>query len=325
MNPLVIYHSGCMDGLCAAAAFMAMAFERIEDPTTINKDAVPDFAPASYGRPPYDNVADRDVYIVDFCYAPEVLLDMAKTAKSVTVLDHHKTAIDAWTAYTEERHRKAAETGLSSALPDNLHVKFVNDQSGAMMGWQYVLEQGLIKEIPPVITYIQDYDLWKHVYPESKALNAFLSATDAFLSNDPLQIYLQLYRLTWSPAAKENLAEALTVGRSILKANDIACDAIIKRSMALFTVNGMQVPVINCPMEFANEIGERLSQIHPFVVMYEDRLHRNLRKFSLRAKEGGQYSVRTFAERMGGGGHDTAAAFTTALNVEPGSIFKFFA
>lgn len=309
----------------AAAAFMAMAFERVEDPTSLLKDEVPDFAPASYGRPPYDNVAGRDVYIVDFCYAPEVLFEMAKTAKSVTVLDHHKTAIDAWFAYTGELSRRAIETNSPRLFPQNLHVEFADHRSGAMMAWDYIVERGYIEKAPQVITYIQDYDLWKHKYPESKALNAYLSATDAFLSNDPLQIYLQLYRLTWSPAATENLAEAIAIGKSILKANGITCDALIKRSMALFTVNGLEIPVVNCPMEFANEIGERLSATYPFVVMYEDRLHRKIRKYSLRAKEGGSYSVRTFAERMGGGGRDTAAAFTTPLDVEPGSIFKFFA
>lgn len=80
-KPLVIYHGNCADGFGAAWCFWNKYGDEYE------------FHPGVYQEPPPD-VADRDVYLVDFSYKRPGLLEMAKTAESITVIDHHKSAIE---------------------------------------------------------------------------------------------------------------------------------------------------------------------------------------------------------------------------------------
>ena len=78
MTPLVIYHANCWDGFCAAWV-ARKALGEIEP------------FPAYYGAKP-PNVAGREVYILDFSYKRPVMREILASARSVVVLDHHKTA-----------------------------------------------------------------------------------------------------------------------------------------------------------------------------------------------------------------------------------------
>ena len=78
-SPLVIYHGHCLDGACAAwVALHALGGVGVQ------------LHSATYGEPP-PSVVGRDVLIVDFSYKRDVLIEMARVAKSLRVLDHHKT------------------------------------------------------------------------------------------------------------------------------------------------------------------------------------------------------------------------------------------
>ncbi len=134
----VIYHARCPDGITAAWCFRRLA------------DVV--YVPASYGwEPPV--VDDRDVYIVDFSYPREVLEQMKLKAKSLVVLDHHKTS-------------EAALKGLD-------YCTFDVERSGAQIAWDY-LNPGQSR--PLVIDYVADRDLWQWKLPDSKNINTYLSA-----------------------------------------------------------------------------------------------------------------------------------------------------
>lgn len=82
-KPLCIYHGHCDDGFAAAWAVR----------NTLGNEAV-DFYAGQYQQAPPD-VTGRNVLIVDFSYKRPVLDEMAKTAKTILILDHHKTAQDA--------------------------------------------------------------------------------------------------------------------------------------------------------------------------------------------------------------------------------------
>ena len=80
MRTIVIYHGGCWDGFCAA---------------WLLRGRYPDaeFIPARYGDPaPMEKMAGSRVFVVDFSYPRNVLIEMHRLAYSLVVLDHHKTA-----------------------------------------------------------------------------------------------------------------------------------------------------------------------------------------------------------------------------------------
>ena len=80
-KPLVIYHGNCADGFSAAWCFWRY-----------HRDTA-DYVAGVYQTPPPD-VTGRDVYLVDFSYKRAVVADMLTKAARVTLIDHHKTAIE---------------------------------------------------------------------------------------------------------------------------------------------------------------------------------------------------------------------------------------
>mgnify|MGYP001565300630 CR=1 FL=1 len=143
MRPLVIFHNPCADGSGAAFAAWCKFGEEAE------------YRPAKYGdaAPTDDEVRGRDVYVLDFSYPRAELERVATAAGRLVVLDHHKTA----------------EADLAG-LP---YAKFDMGKSGAVMTWEH-LHPGV--EVPEVLLYVEDRDLWRWALPRSREVSAALSA-----------------------------------------------------------------------------------------------------------------------------------------------------
>lgn len=83
MKTLCIYHANCADGFGAAwVVRQALGAENVE------------FHAGHYGKPAPD-VEGRDVIIVDFSYPYELLVLLGHQARSILIIDHHKTAAEA--------------------------------------------------------------------------------------------------------------------------------------------------------------------------------------------------------------------------------------
>jgi hypothetical protein len=134
-KPLVITHASCNDGRWAA--HVAQLY--------YGPDNVEIFY-AAYGMDP-PPVEGRDVLLTDFSYSREILEDMYQKTNSLKVLDHHKSA------------QKDLE-GLPYCCFDMNH-------SGAVMAWKHFFPD---EEVPAILLYVEDYDLWRFQYPETKEI-----------------------------------------------------------------------------------------------------------------------------------------------------------
>ena len=97
MKTLVIYHSNCTDGLAAAVAHR-IAYERGDH----SKSALDKFDYLPMG---YDKLGNeeaffeivgkyQEVWFLDFCPTEPLLRKMLDDGKTVTILDHHKSAFE---------------------------------------------------------------------------------------------------------------------------------------------------------------------------------------------------------------------------------------
>ena len=146
MRPLVLFHGGCNDGFCAA-----WIYRRYVNPHT-------EFKAVQYNTDP-PATAGRDVVILDFSYEREQLTAMRDRARSLLVLDHHETAAEAL-------------AGLDYCV-------FAQDKSGARMTWEYFFDprsEVRIDDVPWLVSYTEDRDLWRWALPDSKAVNAALAS-----------------------------------------------------------------------------------------------------------------------------------------------------
>jgi hypothetical protein len=273
VNAVVLYHGGCPDGFGAAYA----VWRALGDGAT--------YAPVSYGQPPPPVPDGADVYILDFSYPARVLLALWARAKSLTVLDHHKTAA-------------ADLAGLDGSKP-NLAVRFDLTKSGAVLAWEH-FHPG--EPVPALIDYICDRDLWLWLLPDSREFSAALSLEPRdFAAWDRLACLKPM-----TPPWHRFVARGSVVLEHTRKLVDALC-----RHAALTAVGDHRVPAVNTPL-FISEVGERLCELHPdapfgatwFVNEDGDEV------WSLRSRNGFDgFDVSEVARALGGGGHAAAAGF----------------
>src|SRR5215213_7033800 len=82
VSSAVLFHDSCPDGW--TAAWVAAKALGVENTTLI---------PVTHGDPPPELAGIGDVFIVDFSYEHDTLVELT-TNHRVVVLDHHQSAID---------------------------------------------------------------------------------------------------------------------------------------------------------------------------------------------------------------------------------------
>jgi oligoribonuclease NrnB/cAMP/cGMP phosphodiesterase (DHH superfamily) len=261
---IVIYHANCTDGFMAA-----VILEKKYPGITLY--------PGIHGEFPNIKFKKHDeVYFVDFSYKRDMMLNIAKKVHSITVYDHHKTTFEEL-----------------EDLPKNIYLCLDQTHSGSMITWR---ECFLDHEIPPILKYIEDHDLWKFNLPFTKEITSWLFSVE-----------YELY--SWN---------------NILNMNTIDIDAIILPGRALYykqmkdikeiiavakyelEIGIWKVPVVNIPYIWASEVAGILCEEKPFAAAYFYN-GKNF-QFSLRSDKSG-IDVSVVAKKYGGGGHEHAAGF----------------
>lgn len=256
----IIYHNKCLDGF--TGAWVA---------ATKDQDAV--LTPVSYGKPP-PMIVDKEVVFVDFCYGLETMLDIDSQADSLTILDHHQTTID-----------NIGESDL------NLQCVLDVNRSGAGIAWDF-FHPDLPR--PAIIDYVEDADILRMRYPETKAVNAFLRTVKMDLDE-------------WSIAAwriTNRLEFILDSGNAILDRQDALIDECIEEAR-LVEIGGVEVWAAPAPYSLGSEMANRLIRDKGFAAYWVDKP--DCRQFGLRSD--GSVDVEHIAHGYGGGGHKAASGF----------------
>jgi hypothetical protein len=283
--PLCIYHGSCDDGFAAAwAVRLALGDGNVE------------FYPGVYQQEPPD-VTGRDVIFVDFSYKRPVLDAMAAKARSMLILDHHKTAqedlADVPKAPPWSRWQVWDDPLLDTGVgPYRRGVLFDMERSGAVLAWDYFVGGPL----PPFLRYVQDRDLWLKRMP----------------SGDEFTIALRSYPqdfATWDNLVAAGTPALIDEGRSIQRYYRLRVEEL-KRSAYPALLDGCGIWIANAPYFAASEVAGELCLEHegaPFGACYFEASAGRW-QYSLRSR--GDFDVSAVARKFGGGGHKAAAGFT---------------
>lgn len=275
-RPLVIYHGNCADGFSAAWCF----WRKYRDGA--------DYVAGVYQQDPPD-VTGRDVYLVDFSYKRSVVEEMLKVAKTVTLIDHHKTAIDDLRPLAEQ---------LEMTNDNGRGVTFGwfcdLNRSGATLAWDYLFHG---EDRPLLLGHVEDRDLWRFKLPGTREIQALVFSYEySFEMWDKLMSadQVELLKMTAAGAAIERKHH-----------KDVAeLVSVCKRRMV---IAGHNVPVASLPYTMVSDAAHMMAQGEPFAACYWDTA--NGRVFGLRATDAGM-DVSEIAKQYGGGGHAKAAGFT---------------
>lgn len=275
-QPLVIYHSPCLDGFTAAWA-MWLKYPDAE------------FFPGIHGTPPPD-VTGRDVYLLDFSYKRDVLCRMVQDVTGLTILDHHKSA-DA------EVHNIWGCQPFDK--PSKVNVIFDMNKSGARLAWEW-FHRGI--EVPLLVRLVEDRDLWRFALPDTRAVNATLFSYPYDFE------FWNTFHTQLEDVGERSVVVAAGEAIERKQQKDIA--ELVPKLRHTLTFDSLipsrVVPAVNLPYTLASDAGNLLAQGAPFAaVYYQDR---DGYQFSLRSVEGGM-DVSEVAVKYGGGGHKHAAGF----------------
>lgn len=292
-NPLVIYHGNCADGFSAA-----WVFYKVQD---IIEQGF-DFHPGVYNDSPPD-CSGRHVYMVDFSYKPEVLKEILKVCDGLTIIDHHKSAIEAIQG-DEELSNLIKNTEALALDTDEPAIWFHYslDKCGATLAWDYWEESfkqaGV--ERPLLLGHIEDRDLWRFKLPNTREIQANVFSYEYTFENwDKLMAAGQL-----------ELLQMTVAGAAIERKHHKDIKELLNVCQRTLCIAGYDVPVASLPYIFSSDAAHAMAKSHKdgteFAACYWDTpTHR---VFSLRSCDNGM-DVSAIAEEYGGGGHKNAAGF----------------
>lgn len=278
-EPLVIYHAGCKDGFCAAW----VAYEALS-----SLDRTPELLPRSYGQdPPLEGIAGREIYILDFSWPRRMMERIIEAARTLVVLDHHKTA---------EADLKPLQGELDFSTSH--HILFDMNRSGAGMTWDWFRP---VTPRPWLVNYVEDRDIWKWALPDSRIVNAYIASLDYTLQD-------------WEAASHLTVEQAFRFGEVLIKkANSYNAALIEHLGMLKNPGSFTNIPIINAPTEGISELMESMlskNPTAPYCLAWRVRKDGSV-SVSLRSTEGRAEAidVSELAKMYGGGGHKHAAGF----------------
>lgn len=276
-TPIVISHKDCWDG--AAAAWAA----------SIGFGCKAEYLFCAYGKnvPSLDYVAGREVYILDFSFPRETLIEMNKVAKSLVVLDHHHTS-------------KQDLEGLD-------FCEFDMERSGCQMAWDYFFP-GVAR--PKAIDYIGDRDIWKFQMPHSKEVAATLVGTEP-----TMEAVAAYNRLLDDSCFTETVAR----GQALLAFFERIYEVAAKRAFPV-TMFGKEVLFCESAQILTSELGNYLAKKSPSNISCVYSVGPTGVTMSLRSVN--DVDATPIAKAFGGGGHKAACGCKVSLDTFTKMISK---
>jgi len=278
-----LYHTPCNDGLTSA-----WVFDRYANRQEAWKDIPIIIKGASHedGIGDYEQYRDANVFFIDFSIKRPKMLELAKVARFITIIDHHKTA----------------EEGLVD-LPSNVEVHFNMKKCGCVLAWDYFFKDSSTEKMPAFLEYIQDTDIWTKKLPDTEEFIAWLDDYSPKTIED-----IEDAIIGWTQHRKD----CIKVGQCILSYKDGLIRSVVNYAYET-TLDGVKVVKINSPFNRLNsELGMRLSKIWqlPSWVWHEAKVEdgKVIQKNSLRSLDH-LADVSELASRFGGGGHRNASGF----------------
>ena len=260
---VVLYHAHCQDGYGAAFA----AYKKFGDTAT--------YIACKDRLVPPIGLIDKEIYILDYSFPKEVLLQLERDNKRLVILDHHFSAKEAVESVKE-------------------HV-YSEDHSGAYIAWEYFVS----KDVPEFIKILEMIDLSKDT------LNGYSDVVPYILSKPfKFEVYEELLNAFKD---EQRIVKMKEIGKAQDDYLELIIEAIINEP-DFVEFEGYRIPCVNFSLPI-NEKSLALKRLYtkhpPFAMSY--RFDDGMVKISLRGN--GEVDLTKLAGKYGGGGHKNASGF----------------
>ena len=272
---IIYYHNKCTDGW--AAAYVAHQ----KYPTAA-------LFPLNYGMLPeqlervFDRAEGKNVLMVDFSLATRELNDrLNQAAKSLLILDHHKSA--------------------QAILEGATYATFDMNRSGAGLAWDYLFgRDSSYAEFLPTdpafnlrpwwVNYVEDYDIWTKKLPRIEEIAAYLHSSEKTIE-------------AWDAIAQLTPTEAARFGIGCWQQIQYQTRHLV--SMANYGQGwGLSIGIVNAPFFCSSEVAGELAKTNDVGITWYLRQDGRV-SLSFRSKD--EIDVSKIAAKFGGGGHKHSA------------------
>lgn len=306
---ICVYHGGCDDGFGAAMAVHSRW----------GSDVV--YVPGAYGGFEWPrDLRDKRILFVDFSLKQAQMRELVngglvgQCPHSVVVIDHHKTAeaeLFPWSIGSKYgpaadlRGKYGGRSAISRidellALNQMENIEpvvafFDMHKSGARMAWEFCNPD---YDVPRLIEYVEDRDLWRFAIAETRAVSA------------ALRTYPHDFDL-WHGFLSDT-SRLVSEGGVVLRGHEKNVETFI-RNRYWDEIGGVKVPVVNVPYHYASDCADAMLKAEPDAPFCASWFKRSDGKiqFSLRSRDD-RMDVSEIAKKFGGGGHRNAAGFERA-------------
>lgn len=258
---LIVYHNACPDGWCAAY---------------IAKKRFPcaELLPQDHGKePPYDKLRGKRVLVVDFSWRTQDMNDKVYLdAEYFQIFDHHKTA--------------------QEVLSGRPYAVFDMNRSGAGLTFDLLFPDD---HRPWYVNYVEDRDLWRFDYPDSRAVNEYLLTLPYTVEG-------------WDQM--NDISAAIDYGYTLLKQKRKNVSMVVEHAQE-GRFGDSSVGVVNAPYFLSSDVGEELTKKYNIGLIWFER-NDGMMQFSLRSR--GELDVSTVARMFNGGGQRNAAGFNLPIH-----------
>lgn len=280
----IIYHGNCPDGF-TGAWIIHRHLTLMPDKSEIVMH------PATYGQAIPEGIRyEDDVYMVDFCYPANELLNLYRSCRYLTILDHHQTGLEYVTeVYGESVITKWDDTYL---MKKNV-VVLDQDHSGAMLAMLWAGHDYHF------VKYVEDRDLWRFVYGDwTRQIFAAITSYEHTIKN-------------WDRLATLLPHDLAGEGQAIDRYRARLIEQIVPDAYQTTVLGHDDIWVVQAPYAVASDVAGILAERDPerFAAYYIDKPNGG-RKWGLRSVDPSGMDVAKLAEtRPPGGGHKHAAGY----------------
>lgn len=292
---VVLYHYPCMDGMFSAvAASHTFADAAVYKGVNYNDKLDP------------EEFIGADVYMLDFSLKFDDLMALAEKADSVTIIDHHESALKELEAIPKfelapTTRRKAFEES-ERLYGEGIRIAchFDMTQSGAMLSWRYFSDEGT----PQLIKHVQDRDLWKFELPGTNAIHEYMMLKIGYWTIFRWAEFLASFE------ADQGVRDRVIDRGHLLLEYQEARVAELADKACEGTFMGVPCQYVNAPGYMSSDLGNMLCNRNPDRIAVIFQVRPEITNISLRSHKSSKFNVSEIASALGGGGHRNAAGCT---------------
>ena len=336
-KPVVLFHKSCADGVTAAYSIYQKFGENAHYIPMIHSEEKEEFFQQLIDEKVIDG---NEIYVVDFYINQNTVKFLKPHVSNITILDHHMSAV--------VDYLKTFSPIMAKVLIDNLpddkkkidfflasryefkHDKFTfifdNTHSGASLTYKHFNPQTSFDNLPPHIKYVEDVDLWKHKYEDSKAFVLGLGSVSKSFDYKEYFKYFDNKEKSY----EEKMDEIINIGKEYVKIEKEIVEEKIKTAVEYEFFNKklnrndkvLVLFIDESLNKYKSELGNKLAikNTETNKALIISVLPNGIVKCAGRSI--GEANINEIAEQFGGGGHKNASGFKFKNILEFNENFK---